>query len=316
MINIVPSVSFVPVAFREVDGTHQCVAVLEGGALLHGRADGSVEQTVCDMHRHVLEDIIGRSGVDVSALPLAQRTPALAGYDLDTDGLVFTLPLPHPFADPDFDVLDDTNLSWGVLSDSSGRRADAAEDFSLRRGPDAIVLDYWRQALEETDAALGFLARRFSLWSLRRIYDAVWGYNQDPSGFKRWALDDDMAEPQRRGRHRSGSIGAFHGRLTSTIDPEDNGPFFESLSDLLTQPADLGKAGAAAAGTASLVALGPGLLLPAAIAAATVGVIRAKRRPGPPPVWLEQTEVARDEPTCLSVAYSPRPNWTRWAVPV
>lgn len=37
------------------------------------------------------------------------------------------------------------------------------------------MLDFWRQALEETDMALDFLSEQLSLRQLRNLHDAVWG---------------------------------------------------------------------------------------------------------------------------------------------
>lgn len=154
-----------------------------------------------------------------------------------------------------------------------------------------MVLDFWRQAFEETDMALDFLPEQLSLHQLRNLYDAVWGYEQDPSGFKRWAID-------RRG--------AFQ-ELLDEVSPSDD-PFFAALGQQLpSEQAAL--AGAMSRG--SLASVPDELRLPVAVAAATT-VNRLWRRRGPEPMWFRKSAAWRQGPTWIQNLYPPRPRWTRW----
>ena len=162
-------------------------------------------------------------------------------------------------------------------------------------GADAVVLDYWRQAFEETDAALDFLPENLTLLQLRSLYDAVWGYDQDASGFKRWAVE------------RSGAFRHLLDEVPAGSDLEAT--FFQALGDQLS-PALAAEAGALSRG--SLTDVPPnGTGLAIAVAAATT-VNRLWSRPGPEPMWYRKSDQWVFGPTWIPNVYPPRPSWTRW----
>lgn len=69
-----------------------------------------------------------------------------------------------------------------------------------------VLLEHWREVLEDTAGGLLFLARYWTMPQLRDVYSAVWGYEQDAASFNRWA------DPQ--------GGGAFEG----VVEPPDKAP--------------------------------------------------------------------------------------------
>lgn len=231
---------------------------------------------------------------------LATRYLALVG--VETDGkrvaLLYTSSIPTPFAEEATDLTAGSPFSWWVVNES--RATHPGHDRpAIRHGAEGLLLDHWRQTLEETDIALDFLPEHLNLLQLRRLYDAVWGYDQDPSGFKRWAID---------------RTGAFRDLLDeipmSEVTTADTS-FFDSLGDQLT-PSLAAKAGASVAGGLD-GDLAPELRLPIAVAAATT-INRLHPRRGPEPTWYRKAASWRQGPTWIENVYPPRPNWTRWDV--
>lgn len=224
----------------------------------------------------------------------SSRFLELVGADRVDDHtvVIYTSVIPMPLAEEALRG-DGAELTWRTLSQKQGTRDMGRPD--RRTGPDAVVLDYWRQAFEETDFALDFLPQYLSLLQLRGLYEAVWGYDQDPSGFRRWAID---------------RTGAFSNLLAEVDDEEEmQGAFFKALADRLS-PADAAKAGAMTAG-AFQAGLGKDLSLSVGLAAAA-SVNRLYPRRGPSPTWFRKTSVWRPGPTWIDHLYPPRPNWTRW----
>jgi len=284
-----------PVSFVLESGPSRLVTLGNAdGSPLSRRARGDAEQTARALLEEVLMKLSAGSpdGSTAELRRLGGRYLTAAGVDC-SDGrvqLVFTSPVPIPFAEDELDISAGSSYSWHPISGSRGRylRGDRPE---RRTGPDAIVLDFWRQAFEETDMALDFLPEQLSLHQLRNLYDAVWGYEQDPSGFKRWAID-------RRG--------AFQGLLDEVAPTDDT--FFAALGQQLpSEQAAL--AGAMSRG--SLASLPAELRLPVAVAAATT-VNRLWRRRGPEPMWFRKSAAWRLGPTWIENLYPPRPRWTRW----
>ena len=133
--------------------------------------------------------------------------------------LVYTATIPIPLAEEELDISAGSAYAWRTINTSHGRRNQRVTP-EPRTGAEAMVLDYWR-AFEETDMPLDFLPEHLSLLQLRSLYDAVWGYEQDPSGFKRWAID-------RRG--------AFSYLLDEVADPlHVDASFYKALGSRLPQ---------------------------------------------------------------------------------
>jgi hypothetical protein len=228
---------------------------------------------------------------------LKPKDPVLAGAFHEGTGvnLVFTCALPCPMAERPLDVARNTKLGWRTLNQSVGRR-DKPSWPTVLGGSEAVVLDHWRQALEETDVALDLLPPYLTLLQLRGIYDAVWGYDQDPSGFKRWAVDRP---------------GAFQALLTEHPAGDHDPAFYRSLAEVL--PAEIAVEAAAAAQGAIR---GPVFndLAPAIALAAATTANRLFPRPGPEPTWYGRSAAWRAGPSWIENLYPPRPAWTRWEV--
>ncbi len=221
----------------------------------------------------------------------------LAGVDDSGQGvtLIYTAPITCPLAEIGLDVAAGSPYGWRTLNESVGRRSKEATPI-IRRGPEAIVLDYWRQAFEETDAVLDVLPPNLTLLQIRGVYDAVWGYDQDPSGFKRWAVDRP---------------GAFQSLLTEVTGEHLDVEFYRALARVLP-PEVAAEAGALTRGplrATSLNGLGPAI----ALAAATTAN-RLFPRPGPEAAWYARSPTWRGGPTWIENLYPPRPAWTRWDV--
>lgn len=228
---------------------------------------------------------------------LRPAPPALAGANWDDGGitLVFTSGVPSPLAETAIDISTETPYRWAILNESMGRRVKSRPPVE-RRGTEAVALDFWRQALEETDVALDLLPAYFNLLQLRSMYDAVWGYDQDPSGFRRWAVDRP---------------GAFQHLLAEVPDEALDGEFYRSLARLLP-PESAAEAAALTQQplrSSDLKGLGPAIAV-----ASALSVNRLFSRPGPEPTWFARSSAWRRGPSWIQNLYPPRPAWTRWEV--
>jgi hypothetical protein len=292
-----------PVTFVLESGPARLVSLVQdGGEQLSRKVRGGVAETARALLEETLDDLVAGALADATEaaradlhrlgtqfLALAGAQPAGRAVDL-----VYTAAIPTPLAEEELDITRGSTYTWREINSSRGtRKPDGVPRH--RSGTEALVLDYWRQAFEETDMGLDFLPQHLSLLQLRSLYDALWGYDQDPSGFKRWALDRK---------------GAFHDLLTEVADPHDlDALFYESLGRRLP-PELAAQAGAITAGALPRD-LHPALGLPVAIAAA-VTVNKLYKRRGPEPTWLEKSGDWRRGPTRLENLYPPRPAWTRW----
>jgi hypothetical protein len=296
-------ITLFPVSFALDDGHPRFVTLADAaGVAMTKPARGDLDELARSMLRDTL-DALATTGSEKSwrdshqdLMALSGRFLGLAGADHSGDdvSLIYTTSLPIPFAEEALDISAGSVFSWRTISQSQGRRTPGAKP-EFRTGPEAVVLDYWRQALEETDMALDFLPPYFSLLQLRGLYDAVWGYEQDPSGFKRWAID---------------RTAAFHGLVDEVKDPSSIGDeFLSSLSRRLPRD-QAAKAGAAVAQPHALPA---DLRLPIVMAAATTAN-RIHPRRGPEPKWFKKSSAWRPGPTWIEHLYPPRPSWTRWEV--
>jgi hypothetical protein len=296
------NVKLFPVSFVLEDGPSRLVALEDRkhGALTVA-ADGDPESAA----RHLLRDAFtemaaafpGASartrralrGLARDAVPVAGVLPGRTAVDL-----VYTAVIPVPLAEGPLDVASGTRFGWRTLHRSAGKRRRAAPPDRMS-GADAVVLDHWRQAFEETDAALDFLPANLTLLQLRGLYDAVWGYDQDASGFKRWAVD------------RSGALR----HLLDVVSDQDDldAIFYSALGDQLS-PDQAARAGAVSRGSLAQVPA-DGTALAIAVAAATTAN-RLWSRPGPEPMWYRKSKQWQAGPTWIPNVYPPRPAWTRW----
>jgi hypothetical protein len=297
------SVLIYPVSFVLGDGPPRLVALCNGDQTVLSRpAVGDVDATARSLLVEVLEDLASDPDAEtaqathVDLVPLCTAFIRLAGTRREGDSvqIVYTSTMPVPLAETVLNVLDGSAYGWRTINSSRGRRRPRSTP-EERHGVDAMVLDYWRQTLEETDMALDFLPEYLSLHQLRSLYDAVWGYPQDSSGFKRWAID------------RTGALRRF---LDDVEDPaEVESAFFTSLGDRLPA-ADSARAGALIE-TDLAQARKAGLALPLAVSAA-VTANRLVRHRGPEPAWFKKSAAWLPGPTWIENVYPPRPAWTRW----
>jgi hypothetical protein len=292
------------VAFRVETGSPALVTLVDAeGQAPSRRVRSDPDATAADVMRS-LWTALGKPLVDLGTTKapelwsrLQPHGPALAGAEAQADvRLIYTAAMPSPLAETSMDVASGTDYSWRTLIESSGRHPKGSAP-EVRSGAEALVLDYWRQSLEETDAALDILPPCTNLLQLRGMYDAVWGYDQDPSGFKRWAVD------------RSGAFGRL---LAETPADGLDAAFFRGLAELL--PAEL--AAEAAALTRGSRGSSLGRLGPAVAAAAATTANRLFPRPGPEPIWYARSDIWRPGPSWIENLYPPRPSWTRWVVDV
>lgn len=293
-----------PVSFVVQGRAPRLVALsAEDGSPLSRQADGDVDSVADSLLRDTISELEGTALAEApdssreELLRLSGRYLEFAGAERSGGGvqMVFTSTLPVPLAEAELDITNNSPYSWRTINMSQGRR-DKHDVPEHRSGSDAVVLEFWRQAMEETDVALDFLPPYLSLHQLRSLYDAVWGYAQDPSGFKRWAID-------RRG--------AFNELLVEVQDAESvDREFYESLGRRLP-PDRAARAGALAAGGLAAAALAPGLGIPLALAAA-VSVNKLFPHRGPEPTWFRKSDNWRPGPSWIENVYPPRPGWTRW----
>ncbi len=176
-----------------------------------------------------------------------------------------------------------------------------------------LVLDHWRQLLEETPAVLSFLAPFFTLAQVRDVYSAVWGYEQDATHWGTWAnrnLEGFAYEPVDPADVREG----FRQLLNQPQWPDLSGMAAEASAPLIEGPHQDRWTGTSreALGTvaASLI---PGAALGALTSAVAHQVVKPR---GNPSQWsralLSRTDLY--DPwgiprTKLKSVYSPRPTW-------
>jgi hypothetical protein len=293
-----------PVSFALEAGPARFVSLgQEDGSPLSTRVRGEVQDTALTLLTNTVDELIAQ-GLTAAPKSSHQELRRATTRHLEMAGvvqapgkvqLVYTAPVPTPLAETELDVSAGSSYAWQTVSASRGKQPRSPEP-RRRTGPDAAVLDYWRQAFEETNFALDFLPEHFTLLQLRSLYDAVWGYDQDPSGFKRWAVE---------------RAGAFRGLLEDSLSAsERDAAFFGSLGGQLS-PDDAARAGAMSRGSLTDAPLPPDVRLPIGIAAATK-VNRLYTRPGPAPAWYRKVKEWRSGPTWIESVYPPRPDWTLW----
>lgn len=294
----------------------------EDGTWLRGSLDGSADGTVQKLLKGALPPGAGRvlDREDFRADRVTFLEETVAGRARLT--LLYTFALPMALADPGLPKHD----RWITLVKPEPKATEARQVGARMIGdaPNAFeVVDYWRRVLEATAGGLRFLARYWAMPQLRDVYSAVWGYEQDPAAFSKWAV----------GRR---------GALTEAADPVENTDLSDELAEALAKaPASLGEdgdeqrttsqgSGAEPRTPASMLAWealvntlrspkGVGLRLsndvvrrPALSVAVVAGVAalvayQASTR-GPTPTWYK-TKVDQPQDHKLERPYTPRPAW-------
>jgi hypothetical protein len=229
--------------------------------------------------------------------------------------LVYTAALPMALCDPEAPDSD----RWVALLHPEEQKSAArrAGDKMITEVPFAVdILTHWRRALEETGAALRFLARHWIVPQLRDVYSAVWGYKQDTASFTKWALKNP-------------------GALSPLVDGMKNDDLTQELAETLALASELTHhphpqasqdtrrpANTSAADMAAWTALsktlrpsGVGLMVaagavPAVVLAGAAAVVayRSSRRGAPAKTWYTTRE-PEPERTKLAHSYPPRPAW-------
>lgn len=231
--------------------------------------------------------------------------------------LLYTFALPMALADPEAPQRD----RWIPLVKPEPKATEAREVGARMIGeaPHAFeIVDYWRRVLEATAGGLRFLSHYWAMPQLRDVYSAVWGYEQDPAAFSKWAVgrrgalseaikaikDADLTEELAR---------ALEGASTASSPDEDRQEATHDLRQAATRTATMA---AWEALTRTLrsprgvgLKLGKGSPLPPTVIAGVAALVayQASTR-GPAPTWYE-TKVSEPQEHKLERPYTPRPAW-------
>lgn len=159
-----------------------------------------------------------------------------------------------------------------------------------------LVLNYWRQVVEETTAAFDLLPRYFTTTQVRAVYASLWGARQDPGNFHRWL------HVRNEGLCRVVSDQTIRRRVGVALDDESNALGYPTSWDALGGTGLVGVSPTAVGRAAKLV---PALGLVAAAVAGTVA-FQEKVSRGKPPDWYTRSHPHRK---VLPEIYTPRPAW-------
>jgi len=157
------------------------------------------------------------------------------------------------------------------------------------------LIDYWREQLVHTTAALDFLPAYFTMFQARSVYTSVWGERQADGNFQRWFTTAKTAD---------GSL-----LCEEVLDEKVQRRTQEELASLLTKAGlrGLSAAGVAKAwadpklvgASAGVTALAGLAALPvAAVAGAAVGSAigyQALKSAGRPPRWYKRATGGREQ---------------------
>lgn len=216
-------------------------------------------------------------------------TPHQPG-DVGPDWFALGPTLPAPPDDPTH-----TSAKWKKF-------AERVDDAMRELDPIArLLLEHWRQQVEETTAAFELLPSYFTIPQLRWVYDALWGEQQDPGNFHRWVTktnegicipvdDQTVASKVDAIANRAmllNGIATVAGNTSAIRAFTRNGLVGAS-------PRALG----AAARFAPFAAVG---------AAAAIAAYQVARNPGKQPTWYKAAHPG--ERIVLRDLYSPRPLW-------
>jgi hypothetical protein len=306
-------IAVVPVSVRQ-DGVNGNPTLMgwpeEGGSWATGALAGTAADTA---HRLM-------TGCLPPGAQLVRPEPAPIGFleESRRDGtrltLVYTAALPMALCDPEAPDSD----RWVALLHPEEQKSAArrAGDKMITDVPFAIdVLSHWRRTLEETGAALRFLARHWIAPQLRDVYSAVWGYKQDTASFTKWALRTPGAlSPliERMTGDLTTDVAETLARASELTQHPEPRPSQDMPAPAATSAADM------AAWTALSKTLRPsgvGLMVtsgavPTVVLAGAAAVVayRSSSRGAPAKTWYT-TRVPEPEKTKLTHSYPPRPGW-------
>ena len=328
----------VPVSVRDVNGRSTLVALKT--------ADGRWASVplATDAPRAAATDLLeSLLPVPKALLPQQSQTPRPVGFGDGSEGspslgteasltLVYSVAVPMAMAAK----LAPGSDRWVPLlePEDTADRARNKGSAMIKRAPDApqfveSILGFWRQQLEETACALAFLAEYWTMSQLRDVYSAVWGYQQDPAGFGRWADPEvkesaffglarkcEDAEVLDLGTKMTGVLGAASialGAEQGSAKPEMS-DLRKFIGDAVVRPGGSTAVGVSLGGLAAIASAG---LLPFAmsIAAGSLAVVAARiayqpERRGPEPKWYTNTaQNAPDRPLSNGKVYTSRPAW-------
>lgn len=191
---------------------------------------------------------------------------------------------------------------WPLLAPWFGQPEPAAADVTRKLDElddvHRLVLNHWRQAIEETSAAFDLLPEHFTTAQLRAVYSSIWGTPQDAGNFYRWL-------------HRL-NRGVCSEVPAEVVQRDVDQALQDSLegTPLQQEGVDLRLLRTKRLIGISPMVLGPLGGLPTLVAASAVvaGYVayQGATAPGKPPQWYTRNEQDR---RVLEVLYSPRPAW-------
>lgn len=220
--------------------------------------------------------------------------------------LIYTIPLPTPFADARLG-----GREWIPLAEPPTRWSEAkargASVISDTEGAE-LMIEWWAERLEEDTALLAFLPRYFTARQARDVYSAFWGYEQDADGFATWS-----------------GLGKRTGAFSEYVEAADLSPgdLIEELLAAITEVEALDDADPLEQSRASLFAVraSEGLvgidpahdLGPAgdrlSLTSAAAHVAHQRRVRGPRPTWFRRADDQIKSKLKLPSLYTPRPTW-------
>ncbi|GAB3077739.1 hypothetical protein GCM10027080_24950 [Pedococcus soli] len=216
--------------------------------------------------------------------------------------LIYTaaVPMTTPLMDQELRATqpDDVPKDWIDLIGHV--RPDSEQEHSTSDAVDLVVLDYWRQQLEETTAAFDLLPRYFTTSQMRLAYEAVWGRAQDAGNFHKWLHDDNqgIAAP------------ANEAQIMKEVDAVARAAWMPSLKSA-APGLTMKQVAPKLVGASPLLAMGGalGAVVGVAVGTAAAGGLvayQSARSAGRQPKWYERTTPSR---VILKDLYSPRPAW-------
>lgn len=324
----------VPVSVREVNGRSTLVALktADGRWASVPLATDAPRASATDL----LESLLP---VPKTLLPRQSQTPKPVGFGDGFEGspslgadpsltLVYSVAVPMAMAAE----LAPGSDRWVPLlePEDTADRARNKGSVMIKRAPDApqlveAILGFWRQQLEETACALAFLAEYWTMSQLRDVYSAVWGYQQDPAGFGRWADPEakgsafsglarkcEEADFLDLGTKMTGLLGVASialGAQQGSAKPEVS-DLRKFIGDAVVRPG-----GSTAVGVSLSGASARFIPFAKSIAAGSLAVVAARiayqpERRGPEPKWYTNTaQDAPDRPLSNGKVYTSRPAW-------
>ena len=258
--------------------------------------------------RGVAEQLLHEQGPSlVDSLPGWRPQLERVTFTDDDRGLtlVYTasLPMTTPLMDRDLRATQPVNVPDGWVDLLAAVRSGARpnrEAWTTGDHAGHVVLDYWRQQLEETTAAFDLLPRYFTTSQMRLVYEAVWGKEQDAGNFHKWLHDDNQGI----------ATLADETRIMHEVDAVARAAWMPSLK-AAAPGLTMNQVAPKLVGSSPLVAIGGalGAIVGVAVGTAAAGGLvayQSARNAGPQPKWYRRTKPGR---VILKDLYSPRPTW-------